>query len=376
MPRVTRMFVFSLKYTLVCLLVVAFLLFCNRLFKHNKKRGALVSLIALGVVSAISCNFSSDGEVYYVLYNEVLSYFSSLKAVITFRYQNAFQALCYLVQKYIGGPYTIFFVTTAIFVLMLWMIFRKHSANPRYSVMIWLLAGFFAMSCNILKQYMAMLIMSFAYFALQKKRYLLFCGLTFLASLFHVSALIIGIIFVVVRNARFSARKLAYSVGAACMLAVFIVPCIELIVKIPVFAKYAIYLAIFQKVQLRLMLGPFINLAFYLLVIALFHGSRGKMPEYMNKYLTLIMIGICFSIIGMRFVYVARLSYYFYQFVPLLLADGIEGKIITGNRKICLGIALVVFCFLFTIFSGELSYFNYSTIYNDYPVPLRIFMSR
>lgn len=126
------MFVFSLKYTLVCLLVVAFLLFCNRLFKHNKKRGALVSLIALGVVSAISCNFSSDGEVYYVLYNEVLSYFSSLKAVITFRYQNAFQVLCYLVQKYIGGSYTIFFVTTAIFVLMLWMIFRKHSANPRY----------------------------------------------------------------------------------------------------------------------------------------------------------------------------------------------------------------------------------------------------
>lgn len=376
MPRVTRMFVFSLKYTLVCLLVVAFLLFCNRLFKHNKKRGALVSLIALGVVSAISCNFSSDGEVYYVLYNEVLSYFSSLKAVITFRYQNAFQVLCYLVQKYIGGAYTIFFVTTAMFVLMLWMIFRKHSANPRYSVMIWLLAGFFAVSCNILKQYMAMLIMSFAYFALQKRRYLLFCGLTFLASLFHVSALIIGIIFVVVRNARFSARKLAYSVGAACMLAVFIVPCIELIVKIPVFAKYAIYLAIFQKVQLRLMLGPFINLAFYLLVIALFHGSRDKMPEYMNKYLTLIMIGICFSIIGMRFVYVARLSYYFYQFVPLLLADGIEGKIITGNRKICLGIALVVFCFLFTIFSGELSYFNYSTIYNDYPVPLRIFMSR
>lgn len=127
-----------------------------------------------------------------------------------------------------------------------------------------------------------------------------------------VSALIIGIIFVVVRNARFSARKLAYSVGAACMLAVFIVPCIGLIVKIPVFAKYAIYLAIFQKVQLRLMLGPFINLAFYLLVIALFYGSRDKIPGYMNKYLTLIMIGICFSIIGMRFVYVARLSYYFY----------------------------------------------------------------
>ena len=142
MPRVARMFVFSLKYTLVCLMVVAFLLFCNHLFKKNKKRGALLSLIVLGTVSAISCNFSSDGEVYYVLYNEVLNYFSSLKAVITFRYQNAFQALCYLVQKYIGGTYTIFFVTSVIFVLMTWMIFKKHSMNPRYSVIIWLLAGF------------------------------------------------------------------------------------------------------------------------------------------------------------------------------------------------------------------------------------------
>lgn len=376
MPRVARMFVFSLKYTLVCLMVVAFLLFCNHLFKKNKKRGALLSLIVLGTVSAISCNFSSDGEVYYVLYNEVLNYFSSLKAVITFRYQNAFQALCYLVQKYIGGTYTIFFVTSVIFVLMTWMIFKKHSMNPRYSVMVWLLTGFFAVSCNILKQYMAMLIMFFAYFALQKKRYLSFCVLTFLASLFHVSALIVGIIFIIVRNVKFSISKLTYLAGFTCMLAIFIVPCIELIVKIPIFSKYAIYLATFQKVQLRLVLGPCINLIFYLFVICLFYSSKSKIPEYMNKYLTLIMVGICFSIIGIRFVYVARLSYYFYQFISLLLADGIEKKIIDGNKRIYLGITLIIFCFLFTIFSGELSYFNYSTIYNDYPVPLRIFMSR
>lgn len=35
-----------------------------------------------------------------------------------------------------------------------------------------------------------------------------------------------------------------------------------------------------------------------------------------------------------------------------------------------MGIALVVFCFLFTIFSGELSYFNYSAL-DAYVLPTR-----
>lgn len=376
MSRITRMFTFSLKYTLVCLMIVLFILFCNRLFKNNKKRGALLSLIILGVISAISCNFSSDGEVYYVLYNEVLNYFSSLKAVITFRYQNAFQALCYLVQKYIGGTYTIFFVTAFIFILMLWLIFKKYSMNPRYSVIVWLLVGLFAVSCNILKQYTAMLIMLFAYFALQRKKYLTFCILTFFASLFHVSALIVGLIFVLVRNTDFSFNILKYSVMITCILTIFAIPFISLIVKIPLFSKYSIYLSLFSKVQLRLILGPCVNLIFYTFIIYIFCSSKSKIPEYMSKYLTLIMIGICFSIVGIRFVYVARLSYYFYQFIPLLLADGIERKIITGSKKFSLGVVLILFCFLFTIFSGELSYFNYSTIFNDYPVPLKLFMSR
>lgn len=370
------MFFFSTKYTLFCLLITFFLLFCNQLFPKNKKRGAFFVLVTLGIISAISCNFGSDSYVYYTIYNQILNYFSSFIGVLTFRFQNAMQALCYLVQKFIGGPYTIFFVISAIYVVLIWNIFKKYSKNPRISVIIWLLTGFFAISCNILKQYFAMLIMYYAFFSLQKRHYFRFLLLTILASMFHISAIFVSIIYILVDRIDFRNYHFKYIFTVTVLIAIFIVPIVRIIVQIPIFSKYSTYLGIFQNVQLRLMLGPLVNIIFYAGIIYILTRKNVALSFDMQIYLKMIIIGVCFSIIGLRFLYAGRIAYYFYLFAPLLIANGLCRQIITGKKKIYLEISLIVFCFMFTIFSGELSYFNYSTIFNDYPVPLKVFMSR
>lgn len=97
--------------------------------------------------------------------------------------------ICSLISK---EYYIIFIVTSAIIIgLIMFTIFNK-SKNPILSVIIFLLAGFFFDSLNIMRQYLAMSFVLFGYrFLIGKKRYwILYVLCVIVASSFHVTAIL------------------------------------------------------------------------------------------------------------------------------------------------------------------------------------------
>lgn len=96
--------------------------------------------------------------------------------------------ICIILSK---EPYILFVICSGIIIGLIMYTVITKSRNPILSVLIFFLGGFFFDSLNIMRQYMAMSIVFFAYnFLLEDKKTILYILCVILAGTFHSSAFI------------------------------------------------------------------------------------------------------------------------------------------------------------------------------------------
>ena len=175
-------------YILMLLISILFIYISQ---KQTKKWAKILCYIMAAMPFFIVSAFRYDVGTDYIK-RYTYDYNRMLKGINVPNLEILFKAIMYFCMIFTTKPYMMFFITSAFIVGSIMGTTFKKSQNKILSVCIFFLGGFFFDSLNIMRQYLAMSIVFFAYQFLikDKKWYLLYALLVIIATLIHSSAII------------------------------------------------------------------------------------------------------------------------------------------------------------------------------------------
>ena len=94
-----------------------------------------------------------------------------------------------LIKDLTGNPYVMIFTASAITQISFLLFFKRYSTNFTFSIFIYFTLGTFCMTMGALKQTFAMAILAFAFPYLERKQFVRYYLLVFIAMLFHTYAI-------------------------------------------------------------------------------------------------------------------------------------------------------------------------------------------
>lgn len=185
-------------YILMLLISILFIYISQ---KQTKKWAKILCYIMAAMPFFIVSAFRYDVGTDY-LYRYTNDYNRMLKGANVSNLEILFKAIMYFCMIFTTKPYMMFFITSALIVGLIMETIFKQSKNKILSVCIFFLGGFFFDSLNIMRQYLAMSIVFFAYqFLLKdKKWYLLYTLLVIIATLIHSSAIMMLVAILLTRK--------------------------------------------------------------------------------------------------------------------------------------------------------------------------------
>lgn len=338
----------------------------------------IMLILFLSIIVGIRCNCGSDYFNYYIAFNGILKWYSSILALITARFQNGLYVIAYIVRFFGGADYVFFGVVALITYCIILSNIRKYSVNVTVSVMAWLLLGYLSMSANIMKQSIAMSILVAGYFARKEKKNILFWILCLFACMCHISCIyVVGIMAVVTRI--HTSRNLLYKMVIVGLSATLLLEPIAIVLLNVVPAQYQTYLnaVLAGDNDLKLSLGGAFVSIFYLFFIWLMTDVKFETKIKNTIYwdiMAIIITCIPWLMISIRYYIFNRVAYEGLQFIIFLIPIYLS-SINKANRKYII-ILMVLYSFVFAVLCAENNYYNYSTVFNDIPMSVTDFVNR
>ena len=343
----------------VIFLYFALFLGVHFLSKQFKRPGAarLFQLIAcfvllfgfFGFRDLIVLNDTSNYYAYYFHKSHVLSFRN--EPVMTYHlydnFEYGFQVFVHFLVKYVSqNPYTIILVSSFIITIgELWLI-DKHAKNIALVCFYMLTAGLFFMHYCIIRQAFAIFFFYFAFDCLERGKTSKYCLLIACASLFHISAIFLFFLPIVIKFAP-SRRNASIAIGTSLLLAVFIFEILSLIGL----RDHPYYQAAFQKDTLSVVGLAECALMIFVLSICLFARKRSGAPKPNNIFFWICTGGLCICLIAPVIYPISRVNEYLWPFIIIHLLRYIEPQSmkkpyttqIEGTRNILRLIVIFVF---------------------------------
>lgn len=376
--RYFEMIEWSILQLLVSLLLIIIYYFLDK--NDDKKnvfqRSDIVSLVLI-LIAGLRCNSGSDYYNYYIQYINVLKWYDSLISIFMERFQNGYIFLAYLTNKFIGGQITIFIVIAIIIYLPLLRIIKKYSKFPWQSFALWLLLGYFLMSMNIIKQYLAMLFVIFAFNCYYKKRYFNYLVSFIIACFFHISAIYALLcipISMYIKNTR-KVYKFILILSIVCFfLFKFISLKIGLIIIPEKYYGY-IYNWIKGDLDLKLRLGGVCTALFYIFIINLSVKKNRYLSCYYKMILNLSICMLPFLVFSIKLYILNRVAYFGLQMLIIVLPSIFNTYKRQVNRIIFIFI-FILYNLAFSILCAENNYYSYDTIFKSSPMSIMEYIQK
>lgn len=181
-------------------LFMAIIVFCvlqKMLVPYSNKKRILfygVFLLFFIFIAFRAYDVGNDTQEYYRLFKLVKNQSSiSYVASIT-RYEIGYIAFNYLVGKVTNNFTVLLIIITVFYLYSSFKLIRRYAKSPELSIILMFTLSLFYLAMNIERQCIAMAIFYFAIPFLEKKRYITYCLLVVMASLFHSTAIILLIL--------------------------------------------------------------------------------------------------------------------------------------------------------------------------------------
>lgn len=334
-----------------------------------------IILMLLIFISGFRCNSGSDYYNYYYQYINSTIWFSSLSGVFFSRFQSGYITLAYIVKDYIGGESSIFLIISFMMYVPLIKFLKKRSASPWQSFALWVLLGYFSMSMNIIKQYLAMSVIFFAFDSFYFKKYFKYCAFSLIAMWFHVSSIycILCIplaIFIKKTRTLYRGILLCSFIGIA--LIDYVIS--EVIFIFPV--RYHGYINSFitGSYDKKLMLGGMLVALFYSFLISI---SVIKINKLKNKYfrgiLNLSILMMPFLLLSIKTYIFNRVAYFGIQLLIVIFPSVFSAYRSKFNKYIFICIILT-YSLSFSILCAENNYYHYGSIFYEQPMSVQEFV--
>ena len=372
-----------LIYDIKCLVFAILIITLYLIFDKKTNKIQLIDIliiIILVVISGIRCNFGSDMFNYYNQYNNVTYNYRNLGDVFNSSYQSGFITLCYIVYQLTNFEFGIFWSIALITYPVIVIYARKKTQRPSLVIASYILMGFFVMSNNILKQNIAMTLLLIAYYSfLKKKKYIRYAILIFIASKFHITALVVGILIIFTTKISPTYKNFGKFVLLGviiCILYNFVLPLI--ITNIPILSRYEGYLYLERSTStiIRGTLNIISYIIMYVILTLIFLHEKEKIKaiderdNYGYEQISFLFIAIMISIVAIRNQAINRIALYLYQFIIFMIPNLFKIKYSYRNKQAYLSLIVILiigwFC-LNNIIGAENRYYDYSTYFNDTP---------
>lgn len=337
----------------------------------------IIMIIVLIVVSGLRCNVGSDYYSYYIAYNNWLANLDSVHDVVQSNSQFGLYVLGFLLKSITDFPYALFWTIACIIYPCMIIYMRKTTGKPSIGFMCFTLLGFFAISNNILKQTMAMLIMIYAYEGLVKNRKIRFVIATLVASTFHTTAIIVALLMVVARKIKPSYKNLLVCILIG-IVGIFVYNIVGNVVgHISVLERYHTYFinTTTYSSMIKETIGTVGYALIYMAIAVILISKKDQIKEEDEeayKRISLLMIGIAISIFSVNNWTINRIALYLYQFIVTIMPALFAVKYTPKEKKsyiIIIMTLLVVACLFLTIFAAENQYYSYQTYFSTEPRP-------
>lgn len=146
-----------------------------------------LSYIPLTFISAMRYDVGTDYFSYQYIY---------MGMVDTERYEFGFMLFNGILKRISSFPQT-FFIVSSIFICVIYITsIYKYSIDPSFSILLFLINRDYTESFNTIRMYMAIMITMFAIQYIKQKRIIPVLIITIIAMLFHISAAILLVLFV------------------------------------------------------------------------------------------------------------------------------------------------------------------------------------
>lgn len=174
-----------LLYVIVAL-VCYFSLNFSKKTKNSNKRWFLIitSFLMMFLVSALRVNVGTDYKSYCEWFGDVSS--------IRLKYENfGFNSLIVFIKLFTNNPQWLFVVTSLLILVFIYIAVFKEQEEYDISVFLFIVLGFYFSTFNGVRQWIAGAIFMYAYQFAVKKNLKLYALLILIASLFHITAVLL-----------------------------------------------------------------------------------------------------------------------------------------------------------------------------------------
>lgn len=365
--RTDLMLQFDIKYIIFCLCICLLYKIFN---KENNKIQIIdiVTMCILVVVSALRCNVGSDYVSYYLRYNSITNVYSGIKDIIINSNSVMFDILAYIVKIIVNNEYAIFWVVALIIYPCLIIVLRKNFKKPYIGLAVYLFMGFYSISNNIIKQYLAMCLILISYKYLISRKKLKFIFIVIIASLFHSTALIAALLIILSTKIKANGLSLVIAnfIGVTCFM--------FFDVFITIFEKYIpynyyIYIQNNYGSMIKQTIGVIGYVIIYNLIIIILLRKKDVL-KINNINIAVLIIAIPVNILAIQCWPISRVCLYLYQFIifiaPKLLDYNYEKNNLRKN-VVFFYLLMIIWMGFINIFGSDNEYYNYTTYYQVNP---------
>lgn len=326
-------------------IIVSIFLLCGALIPPRSQGIYLfVSFIVLFIMMAYrDLSVGTDTLQYETIFRYIEADYDWVKSAIEPSW-----ALLNSIVVYFGGDFRDFLVLTSLIVLIpIFLIARRYSQNPMFSIFLYYLLYFYFYAFNITRQAVAINIVLLALVALIKQKRLYFILLVLVASTFHYSALVILPVLLVNRIS--SNNAVLISITAISMISGLLLPSYILSI-----IKSTIYSYAFNY-SLGNFFGNFLSLLMYnSLFLFILLTTKDKEIKFKLFFIFIILLNLTARIpFGNRLLlYIAIFQIIFY---PYYIAS-LKSK--NQNYKVLVILVFITFFYIhfYRIFgAGEIT---------------------
>lgn len=293
---------------LIISLFFAYLYMKNSKYENKKSRFLIFTILCslpFFIISAIRYDVGTD-----YLYRYVPEFYKLTNGIEVWNYEFGFTLLNKIIIC-LGGNYEwLFIITSAIIIFPFMYIVLKMSKNPVLSIALFFLCGYFFQSLNILREYMAIILVLCSYPYLLDRKYIKWLFLIFLAFSFHYVSIVALIM-------PFFVNKNILNLRITTILSIFIIVFKKIIQNIIYyllgFTKFSVYIgSIFDTSEIKETLIV-INIIIYIAMLYCYHKKRqyDNISYEDNFFLSMQALSIITLIAGFVSFLFFRIAFYF-----------------------------------------------------------------
>lgn len=342
-------------FSIICFSAALIMIPYNGYIKHSTKtsRNNVITVFLMtfmGLATGLrGMGVGNDTENYYTLFN----WYGKLGTNILPQVEHGFGVVCYLFYRFISPDYIVFQLVVSFFLYFAFTyLIVTISNDPLYSTFLFFLIEF-SFFCNPIRQAISTTILCLGYYIFLKDGHTYrFLILAFIACLFHKSAIIACLVYLISKKITLTNKRAIFLVITSLMLCIFKVP--------STIVKNMLYINDYVGTQPGLSIMALAILYLILYGFISIKVDNFGLVKYSNNnicsfYNWMAVVSLCCCILSFDITAFTRLTNYFSVFFIFSLPMALKGKKQDTRKKQIMIVFLVflVYQTLILIFRPE-----------------------